>query len=199
MSKIIVIGIDPALRGRIESTSRGRRAQSVQVEYLESADVAGLARKRPHAIVMDVRSPSAATIDVISRLKMRKHQPALMLQVTPQQKQDAAWNKIFPASRTALFTTHTTKKEVQGLLADLLTPPAQDKVSQTSPVSWPEQNDRRINLILQERDSALTASKQKELAGLQQEASRQVNRKKTLDFEALDQFKAEARKIAERI
>lgn len=105
MSKIIVIGNDPTLRGRMEKTSRRRPAgEGFQVEYLDPTEIAGLARKRPQAVVMDVRSPSATTIDVISRLKMRTHQPSLMLQVTPRQKRDAGWTRMLPASRTVVFT-----------------------------------------------------------------------------------------------
>ena len=190
--------IQPCAGGSKTPCAGGTAQEEIQVEYLEPTDIAGLARKRPQAIVMDVRSPSAATIDVISRLKMRTHQPALMLQVTPRQKRDAAWNRIFPASRMVLFTSHTSKKEVQGLLQSLLEPHSQEEISQTSSQSRQEQNDRRIDLIFKERDSALTALEQKDLTELQQEAGRQVNRRRTLDFEALETFNAEAKKIAGR-
>ena len=201
MSKVIVIGNDPLLRGRIESASHQRRRAGVQVEYLELTDTASLARKRPQAVVMDVRSLNATTIDVISRLKMRTRQPSLMLQVTKRQKQDDAWTHILPASRTVLITPQTSKKEVQGLLDSLLGS-SRSHQSAASPLAqdpetvWRRQNDRRIDLILKERDSTLTTSEQKELAQLQQEASSQVNRGSALDFDALAGFNAQARKIA---
>lgn len=205
ISTIIVIGNDPNLRGRIESASHRRRHAGigVQVEYLELTDIASLARKRPQAIVIDVRSSNATTIDVISRLKMRARQPSLILQVTPRQKQDAAWTHILPASRTVLITPQTSKREVQGLLDSLLGSPrshqsAAPPLAQDPETVWRRQNDRRIDLILKERDSALTTSEKKELAQLQQEASRQVNRGSALDFDALAGFNAQARKIAAR-
>ncbi len=87
-----MIGNDPSLRDLLGNTSRRPRRDGwrVDVEYLEMRDIARFARKRPQAVVMDVRVSSPITIEVISRLKMRAQQPSLMLRVTPQQKKDDA-------------------------------------------------------------------------------------------------------------
>ena len=208
MSKIIVIGTDPALRALIGNSSHRphHAGGSVQVEYLTLEDIAHFARKRPQAVVMDVRVSSPITIEVISRLKARAQPPALMLQVTPQQKQDDAWTRLLPAARTVLFTSGTSKSEARELLQSLLpasprldTPkvPSATPIRKSLAATWREQNDRRIDLIFKQLTSKLTDTEQAQLIELQKQADRQVSRSRTLDFDALKDFSAQARKLAE--
>lgn len=200
MSQILVVGNDPKLRERLGRAPRRRPGAGVRVEFLELTDVARLARKRPQAIVLDVRSPSAATIEVISRLRRRLHQPPLMLQVTPRQMQErVSWTQALPTSRIAFFTSQTSKKEIQGLLERLLeqTPPrpAASSVSPAPPQEgWHEQNDRRIDLIFKERDHGLIAPEKVELQQLQTELERRVDRRHTLGFEALAEWEQAAQR-----
>ena len=201
MSKIIVIGNDPSLRERVRHTQRRRMGQTVQVEYLDLTNNARLAPKRPEAVVLDVRSPNKTTFDVFFQLKTMTHQPSLMLQVTPRQMRDNSWTQILPA-KTVLFTSRTSNKVFHNSLQELLTTRTASR--QTTPPAespethWRTQNDRRIDLIFQERDRGLTAPEQAELARLQDGANRHVNRRRTLDFDALADFESEARKISER-
>lgn len=207
MSKVIVIGTDPALRDLIGNASNRPRFAGghIEVEYL-TTDIAPFARKRPQAVVMDVRVSNPITIEVISRLKARVQPPSLMLQVTPQQKQDDAWMRLLPAARTVLFTSGTSKSEAWELLQSLLSAsPHTDKPKVPSAASvrkspkaiWREQNDRRIDLIFKELTGTLTDSEQAKLAELQQVADTYVSRSRTLDFAALDDFSAQAWKLAE--
>ncbi len=208
MSKVIVIGTDPALRDLIGDASRRSHFAGghVEVEYLTTTDIARFARKRPQAVVMDVRVSSPIAIEVISRLKARAQPPALMLQVTSLQKQDAAWTQLLPAARTVLFTSGTSKSEARELLQSLLSAPVRPTEPTALPLApppkspkadWREQNDRRIDLIFRELETPLTGSEQAELAQLQQEADAHVNRTRTLDFDALNDFNAQARKLLE--
>ncbi len=208
MSKVIVIGTDPALRDLIGDASRRPHFAGghVEVEYLTTTDIARFARKRPQAIVMDVRVSSPIAIEVISRLKLRTQPPALMLQVTPQQKQDDAWTQLLPAARTVLFTTGTSKNEARELLQSLLSAPlrpTEPTALRVAPppkspkAAWREQNDRRIDLIFKQLTGKLTDTEQAQLLELQQQADRQVSRSRTLDFDALSQFNAQARKLLE--
>ena len=201
MSQILVVGDDPKLRERLGHAPRRRPGVGVRVEFLELTDVSHLARKRPQAIVLDVRSPSAATIEVISRLRRRLHQPPLMLQVTPRQMQErVSWTQALSTSRIEFFTSQTSKKEIQGLLERLLeqTPPpaAASAVPPTlTQEDWHEQNDRRLDLIFKERDQGLIASEQVELEQLQTELERRVDRRHTLDFEALAEWEQAVQRV----
>ena len=70
--------------------------------------------------------------------------------------------------------------------AVLIAPPPPP--AQAAPLNWHEQNDRRIDLTLQERDHGLTGGEQAELGQLQAELERRVDRRQTLDFEALAEW-----------
>ena len=69
----------------------------------------------------------------------------------------------------------------------VLTAPA-NPPARIPPPEWHEQNDRRIDLILQERDHGLTGGEQAELGQLQAELERRVDRRQTLDFDALAEW-----------
>jgi len=200
MTKIIVVGNNPNLRDRIErAKQRPHQGDAIQVEILEWGNISTLARKRPAAVVLDVRSPDAATIEAISRLRSKLHQPPLMLQVTPRQLRDSSWGRLFPGSEAVLFTRDTSKKEVQSRLPGLLkrararalpSPP-----TQSVEPSWPEQNDRRIALIFKERDRGLAEEEQAELAQLQEIANRQANQTLRLPFDALAELEQATQRI----
>jgi len=65
------------------------------------------------------------------------------------------------------------------LTAPAARPPAREKQDRH------EQNDRRIDLIVQERERGLLEDERAELGHLQADLERRVDRRRTLDFEAL--------------
>lgn len=101
----------------------------------------------------------------------------------------------------SMFVTDLLEKavrETEQPLAQEVTPQNGKSPAADSGPSWRARNDHRIDLIFKERDHGLTAEEQAELAQLQTEADRQIDRRRTLDFDALAEFEEAARRYIER-